>query len=137
VGKIHYARSIPRAKACRDVLLATEMNGEALSPAHGFPVRAIVPGWYGAASVKWLARILVSHQPFAGYFQTVDYSYWERRNGLPMLLPIQELLVKAEIARPAIAEVVPASAKYRVHGAAWTSDSEITKVEFSDNLGAT
>ena len=136
-GKLQFARSIPRAKACHDVLLAIKMNGEPLPPAHGFPVRAIVPGWYAAASVKWLARIVVSDHPFAGYFQTVDYSYWERRNGLPALSPIQQLLVKAEIARPAIAEIVPRSATYRVHGAAWTSDSEITMVEFSDNLGAT
>src|SRR5262245_10782974 len=53
-----FARSLPRAKALhRDTLLATRMNGEPLEPAHGFPVRLIVPGWYGVASVKWLARI--------------------------------------------------------------------------------
>jgi len=74
---------------------------------------------------------------FAGYFQTIDYSYWEKRDGLPTLVPIQELQVKAEIARPAIGEVVPANSDYRVHGAAWTSGVAIVKVEVSDNSGVT
>ena len=53
-GKISFSRSLPLAKACHDVLLAYEMNGEKLSASHGFPLRAIVPGWYAMASVKWL-----------------------------------------------------------------------------------
>jgi DMSO/TMAO reductase YedYZ molybdopterin-dependent catalytic subunit len=136
-GLLYFSRSVPRRKACRDVLLAVRMNGTPLSPAHGFTVRAIVPGWYAAASVKWLTRIVVSDQVFAGYYQTVDYSYWEKRDGLPTLVPIQELQVKAEIARPAMREVVPANSDYRMHGAAWTSDVEIVKVEISENSGAT
>lgn len=136
-GRIHYARSIPRGKALADVLLAYQMNGEALSPAHGFPVRVIVPGWYGMASVKWLARIVVSDRPFPGYFQSIHYAYWERRGGLPALVPITELQVKAEIARPHRDEVMPAGAKYRLHGAAWTSDAGIAQVDISDDRGAT
>lgn len=136
-GRIHFARGIPPAKACHDVLLAIRMNGVPLSPEHGFPLRAIVPGWYAAASVKWLSRILVTDLPFDGYFQTIDYSVWERRDGMPSLVPIRELLVKAEIARPAMGEVVPANSNYRVHGAAWTDDHEIVKVEISDDAGAT
>src|SRR6185503_4815635 len=59
-GVIHYARSLPRAEALRpDVLLAHRMNGEPLRPEHGAPVRALVPGWYGMASVKWLTRVVV------------------------------------------------------------------------------
>ncbi len=69
-GKIHYSRSLPLAKARADVLLATRMNGEPLPPAHGFPLRAVVPGWYGMASVKWLRRIIVTDQAFPGYFQS-------------------------------------------------------------------
>src|SRR4051812_26334299 len=53
-GKISYCRSLPLSKAREDVLLAHEMNGEKLSATHGFPIRAIVPGWYAMASVKWL-----------------------------------------------------------------------------------
>lgn len=132
-GKIRYARSLPMAKAMRpEVILAYQMNGEDLTPAHGFPLRAIVPGWYGAASVKWLNRIVLMDHEFRGYFQTADYTYWEQRNGLPIqLLPIREVEVKAEIARPALHEVVPANSDYRMFGAAWTGESEIAKVEVS------
>ena len=55
-GKINFARSVPVEKAMDDVLLAFAMNGEPLPAAHGFPLRAIVPGWYGMASIKWLQR---------------------------------------------------------------------------------
>jgi DMSO/TMAO reductase YedYZ molybdopterin-dependent catalytic subunit len=138
-GKINYARSLPLAKALNsDVLLAYRMNGEALSPAHGYPLRAVVGGWYGMASVKWLTRLLVIDRVFCGYFQTADYTFWERRDGLPIqLLPVGEMEVKAQIARPALHEVVPASSIYRMHGAAWTGDSEVAKVEVSTDGGKT
>src|SRR6266516_830283 len=55
-GELKFARSIPLEKARRDVLLAYKMNGEDLPPEHGFPVRAIVPGWYAMGSIKWLQR---------------------------------------------------------------------------------
>jgi DMSO/TMAO reductase YedYZ molybdopterin-dependent catalytic subunit len=136
-GKIQYSRSLPLAKAWEpDVLLAHRMNGDPLPPAHGFPLRAVVPGWYGMASVKWLTRVIVTDRSFRGYFQTSDYTYWERRDGLPIqLLPVTEIEVKAEISRPALREVVPANSVYRVHGAAWTGDSEVTQVEVSTDGG--
>ena len=49
------------------------MNGVPLPPQHGFPLRLIVPGWYGMTSVKWLTRIDVLDEPFAGYQQTQGY----------------------------------------------------------------
>lgn len=135
-GEIHYARSLPLDKARQpDVLLAYRMNGAELPAAHGFPLRAIVPGWYGMASVKWLTRIVVTDRPFNGYYQTVDYAYWERRDGLPTRVPVTELNVKAEIARPAMHEVVAANAAYRMHGAAWTGESDVVKVEVSADNG--
>ncbi len=135
-GPVHFARSMPLAKAQhQDVILAWRMNGEPLTPAHGFPVRAIVPGWYGMASVKWLRRIIVTDQPFQGYFQTMEYAYFERRHGLPTLVPVTELQVKALIARPALDEVIPAGQPYRVHGAAWTGETQVTGVEVSTNGG--
>jgi DMSO/TMAO reductase YedYZ molybdopterin-dependent catalytic subunit len=130
-GKINFARSIPLAKALDDVILAYEMNGAELSPDHGFPLRAIVPGWYAVASIKWLQRIIVTDKPFAGFYQTIDYSYWASRDGLNELTPISELQIKAEIARPHPGEIVPANANVRIHGAAWTGDADITKVEVS------
>jgi DMSO/TMAO reductase YedYZ molybdopterin-dependent catalytic subunit len=137
-GVIPYARSLPLGRARRpEVLLAYRMNGEDLPPGHGHPVRAIVPGWYGMASVKWLRRIIVADRPFHGYFQTFQYTIWERRHGLPSLVPVTELEVKAQIARPAPHEVVPKDSTYRVHGAAWTGESEVAKVEVSTDGGRT
>lgn len=137
VGEIHYARSLPLAKAREDVLLALESNDEPLSPGHGFPLRAVVPGWFGMASVKWLERIVVSATPFQGYYQSIDYTYWARRDGLPTLLPLSEMQVKAQIARPAMNEKVPAGKTYRIHGAAWAGESEVAEVEVSTDGGAT
>ena len=135
-GPIAFARSIPIDKAKSDsVLLATHMNGKPLPASHGYPLRAIVGGWYGMASVKWLTRIIVTDKPYRGFWQTLDYSYWERKDGLPTLLPIRGNEVKAAIARPALSEVVAAGKNYRVFGAAWAGESAVAKVEVSTDAG--
>jgi len=144
-GGLKFARSIPLQKARGDVLLAYKMNGEDLPPEHGFPVRAIVPGWYAMASVKWLQRIIVTDRPFTGYYQTIDYAYWQKteyahwRRGeeIAELTPITEMQVKAEIARPAEGETLGANANVCVSGAAWACDAEIAKVELSTDGGTT
>lgn len=130
-GKISYCRSLPLSKARADVLLAYEMNGDKLSDTHGFPLRAIVPGWYAMASVKWLRRIIVTAKPFNGFYQSLDYTYWDRSGVLPALTPITDLQTKAEIARPENGETIAANSVYRVHGAAWTGTGEVTGVEVS------
>jgi DMSO/TMAO reductase YedYZ molybdopterin-dependent catalytic subunit len=135
-GELRFSRSIPLSKARADVLLAYKMNGSDLPAEHGFPLRAIVPGWYAMASIKWLQRIIVTDQPFTGYYQTMDYAYWKRRGDIAELTSLTEMQVKAEIAKPAAGETVPANSIVRVHGAAWTSDGEITKVELSTDGGA-
>jgi DMSO/TMAO reductase YedYZ molybdopterin-dependent catalytic subunit len=137
-GKMHYAHSIPLRKALDDVLLAYEMNGEPLSDTHGAPLRAIVPGWYGMVAVKWLSRVIVTDQPFQGFYQTIEYTVWERSHeNLPVQVQLGPVPVKAQISRPEVGEVVPAGTKIWVQGTAWTSDSEVTKVEVSDDRGAT
>jgi DMSO/TMAO reductase YedYZ molybdopterin-dependent catalytic subunit len=136
-GELTFSRSVPLEKAKRDVLLAHRMNGADLPPEHGFPVRAIVPGWYAMASIKWLQRIIVSAEPFNGYYQTLDYAYWKRRGDIGELTPLSEMQIKAEIASPAQGEAVSANSNVRVHGAAWTSNGEIIKVEVSTDGGAT
>ena len=83
-GKIHFSRSLPKEKAMDDVLLVWKMNGEPLTPAHGYPLRAIVPGWYAMASIKWLQRIIVTKERYDGYYQTIDYSRWERTDSGPV-----------------------------------------------------
>jgi sulfite oxidase len=69
-----FGGSIDLAKALdAEVLLATELNGKALPTAHGFPLRAVVPGWIGARSVKWLGRITLREDPSPNYFQSKAY----------------------------------------------------------------
>ncbi len=135
--RIRYARSLPLAKALqRTVLLAYAMNGEPLPREHGAPLRAIVPGWYAMASVKWLTRIVVSARPFQGFFQTVDYSYWSASNGgQPERRPLAELAVKSQIARPEAGESFKAGSTYRVHGTAWSAVGQIEKIEISTDGG--
>jgi len=135
-GEIKFSRSIPLEKA-RDVLLAYKMNDVDLPAEHGFPVRAIVPGWYAMASIKWLQRIAVTDKPFNGYYQTLDYAFWKRRGDVAELVALSEMQTKAEIARPSEGEIVPANSNVRLHGAAWTGSGEITKVEISSDDGAT
>src|SRR2546428_1334282 len=130
-GDLNFARSIPLEKA-NDVLLAYKMNDVDLPPEHGFPLRAIVPGWYAMASIKWLTRVIAIGRPFTGYYQTLDYAFW--RNG--ELRPLSEMQTKAQIARPVNGETVLANSNVRVFGAAWTRD-EIGRVEVSTDAGST
>ena len=135
-GELKFARSIPIEKT-GDVLLAYKINDVDLPPEQGFPVRAIVPGWYAVASIKWLTRIVVTDRPFNGYFQTLDYAYWQRRGEMAERVALSELQTKAEIASPREGETVTASSTVRVRGAAWTGGAEITKVEVSTDGGST
>ncbi|MCO6006258.1 molybdopterin-dependent oxidoreductase [Actinoallomurus purpureus] len=66
-------RPLPVAKALDDVLLANEMNGRPLPPDHGFPVRLVVPGWVGIASIKWVGDIEVSDAPLSSPWNTTYY----------------------------------------------------------------
>src|SRR6202030_4101286 len=94
---ISYAWSLSRAKALQpEVLIAYQMNGRDLSRDHGFPVRAIVPGHYGMASVKWLTRIQAIRQPFHGYWQTSDYAYWDSMDERPVRRALGEMQLKSE-----------------------------------------
>jgi sulfite oxidase len=72
--RFQYGASIPLTKALgNEVILAYEMNGEALTPLHGAPLRVVVPGYIGARSVKWLERITVQDEPSQNYFQRRAY----------------------------------------------------------------
>ncbi len=136
-GELNFVRSVPLKKAQEDVLLAYKMNGKDLPPENGFPVRAIVPGWYAMSSVKWLQRVIVTDQAFSGYYQMIDYAYWKRSGQIAERVPLNELQVKAQIARPNAGEIILANSSVRVNGAAWASEVELTKVELSTDGGAT
>ena len=133
---ITYARSLPRAKAMEeDVLIAYRMNGRDLPKDHGYPARAIVPGHYGMASVKWLTRIYAVCEPFHGYWQTSDYAYWASTDGKPVRRPLGEMKLKSEIARPRVHETLPSNSVYTVCGAAWAGETDVTEIAVSTNGG--
>jgi DMSO/TMAO reductase YedYZ molybdopterin-dependent catalytic subunit len=135
---ICYARGLSREKAMRrEVLVAYLMNGRDLTRDHGYPVRAIVPGHYGMAAVKWLTRIRTLREPFRGYWQTSDYGYWDDAQGQPVRRALGEIQVKSEIARPGVYETLAPSAPYHVTGAAWSGETEVTEVAVSTDGGET
>jgi DMSO/TMAO reductase YedYZ molybdopterin-dependent catalytic subunit len=81
------------------------MNGEPLPLQHGYPLRLVVPGWYGVASVKWLTTIELVDHPFDGYWQTTKYCY-ETAAGDREPVTLQR--VRALITEPADGDTLPA-----------------------------
>lgn len=135
---ISYSWSLPRAKALRsEVLIAYQMNGRELPRDHGFPVRAIVPGHYGMASVKWLTGIQAVREPFHGYWQTTDYAYWTMMEGKPVRRPLGEMQVKSQIARPRVYETLAPNRIYTISGAAWAGETSVTEIAVSTDGGQT
>jgi DMSO/TMAO reductase YedYZ molybdopterin-dependent catalytic subunit len=133
---ISYAWSVPRAKAIQpEVLIAYQMNGRDLPRDHGFPVRAIVPGHYGMASVKWLTRIQAVRQPFHGYWLTSDYAYWASMDGRPVRRPLGEMNLKSQIARPRVYETLAPNRIYTVSGAAWSGETDVAEIAVSTDGG--
>jgi len=137
-GPLAFARSLPRHKAIqREVLIAYLMNGRDLPLDHGYPVRAIVPGHYGMASVKWLTRIQAVGEPFRGYWQTSDYGYWDSVDGQPVRRALGEMKVKSEIARPRMYETLVPNRMYTITGAAWAGETVVSEIAVSTDGGQT
>ncbi len=96
-----YGRSLSPALAMdEDVLIAWAMNGAPLPPQNGFPLRLVVPGWYGMASVKWLNRIEALTQPFTGYQQAGNYIYRQKAGDTGT--PVSTMRVKSLMVPPGI-----------------------------------
>jgi DMSO/TMAO reductase YedYZ molybdopterin-dependent catalytic subunit len=130
-----FARSLPLAKALDpDTLLATRMNGEPLEPIHGFPVRLLVPGWYGVASVKWLKRVEVIREPFLGYFQSTKYTIQQSGSGGPERVIVGPMALKSEIIRPRAGETFGVGTN-RLFGVAWAGQEAVARVEVSTDGG--
>ena len=138
-----FIRSIPIEKALdEDTLVATHMNHAPLTKHHGFPARALVPGWIGASWCKWLTEIKVLDKEFEGEFMKEAYRI--PRQPIPpgsSISPdntraLTELSTKSVIAGPIHGATVKAGA-IRIHGAAWTSGAEITRVDVSTDAGTT
>jgi DMSO/TMAO reductase YedYZ molybdopterin-dependent catalytic subunit len=116
-----------------DVLVAYAMNGEPLTHEHGFPARAVVPGYFGRNSVKWLSRITLAAARPEGLFTTRLYNRRVDVDGREDVAPAHELDVNAVIVRPADRDRVPPG-RHLVTGWAWSS-SPITRVELSTDGG--
>ena len=111
-------------------LLAYAMNGEPLPERHGYPLRLIVPGWYGVASVKWLTEIELIENAFAGYFQTDKYVYEWERDGRVVRDPVTVARVRSMITEPASDAEIPAG-NLAIRGLAWSGAAPIARVEVS------
>jgi DMSO/TMAO reductase YedYZ molybdopterin-dependent catalytic subunit len=132
-----FARSLPLEKALHpDTLLATHMNGEPLEPSHGYPLRLIVPGWYGVASVKWVERIEAVTEPFRGYFQSVKYTIEHATGSGRRIDVVGPMPVKSEILRPSDGTILGVGGN-RIFGMAWAGESAVAAVEISTDGGET
>jgi DMSO/TMAO reductase YedYZ molybdopterin-dependent catalytic subunit len=137
----HYERSLPLAEASRDeVLLAYAINGQPLPPQHGFPLRLIVPGWYGMAHVKWLRGITVVANGFGGYQQAMAYHY--RLTDDDSGVPVTRILPRALMVPPGIPDFFSrvrflAPSRQVLTGRAWSGCAPVTKVEVSTDGGRT
>jgi DMSO/TMAO reductase YedYZ molybdopterin-dependent catalytic subunit len=134
-----YERSLPLAEANRDeVLLAYAINGQPLPPQHGFPLRLIVPGWYGMAHVKWLRAITVVANGFGGYQQAMAYHY--RLTDDDSGVPVTRILPRALMVPPGIPDFISrvrflAPSRQVLTGRAWSGCAPITKVDVSTDGG--
>ena len=128
-----YGRSLPIEEVQRpEVMLAYEMNGRPLEPQHGFPVRLLVPGWYGMTSVKWLTRIEVARKPYLGYQQADAYRY--QRDEQDPGKPVTRQLVRALMIPPGIPDFLTRhryveSGPVELSGRAWSGLAPVTRVE--------
>lgn len=136
-----YQRSLPVEEAMREeVLLAYAMNGEPLPATHGFPLRLLVPAWYGMASVKWLRSITAIAEPFEGVQQTLLYRY--RRSEDDPGTPVTRQKPRALMVPPGIPEFLSRvrhvrAGRTEIHGRAWSGQGTVSRVEFSADGGGT
>ncbi len=128
-----FSRSLSVSEAMRpEVLLCYEMNGESLPHEHGFPVRLIVPGWYGVANVKWLSRIDVMETRWAGRFMAKDYvTIREEARAGGETVWTQKVVGRARI-KSITARVVSRGGRYQIQGAAWGGPIHRVEVRVGD-----
>lgn len=131
----NFERALPIDEAMLDgVILAWEANGQPLPPAHGFPLRLVVPTWYGMASVKWLKSITVIDHPFQGVEQSLVYrkTYTASDTGRP----IQKKEVRSTMKPPGIPDLLTRQrflerGTHTIRGKAWSGYGRITRVQVS------
>jgi DMSO/TMAO reductase YedYZ molybdopterin-dependent catalytic subunit len=116
------------------------MNGGPLPPQHGFPLRLLVPGWYGMTNVKWLTRITVLEEPFTGFQNAVGYRMYEA-DGTPGE-PVTRMLPRSLMVPPGVPDFMTRErhldpGQVTLTGRAWSGHAPIERVEVSTDGGAT
>jgi DMSO/TMAO reductase YedYZ molybdopterin-dependent catalytic subunit len=140
-GEQRYERALTVDEALgSDAVLAWDLNGAALPPQHGFPLRLVVPGWYGMTNVKWLAEVRVVTERFDGYQQ--DRSYRLRQAEDDVGEPVTRMLPRALMAPPGIPEFLTrerrlARGRCALEGRAWSGRAPIAAVDVSTDAGRT
>ncbi len=134
-----YERALPIAEA-EHALLAYEMNGAPLPPQHGFPLRLVVPGWYGMQNVKWLTRITVLDEPYTGFQNAVAYRIYGA-DGEPGE-PVTRMLPRSLTVPPGVPDFMTRTRHLEpgpvtLIGRAWSGFGSIEQVEVSTDAGAT
>lgn len=130
-----FSRSLATAEALRpEVLVAYAMNGQALAPQHGAPLRLVVPDWYGMASVKWLERIEAIDRAFDGVQQALSYHF--RAVPGERGAPCTRMRVNSLMAPPGIPDYYGRSrtlgaGAVEILGRAWSGNAPIQRVEFA------
>ena len=136
-----FARSLPVDEAMSDgVILAWEVNGVPLPPQHGFPLRLIVPGWYGMVSIKWLRSIEAIDHAFAGAEQAISYRV--KTSDADPGYPVTRQNVRALLVPPGIPDLMSRErfvfpGEHELVGCAWSGVAPIVRVEVSDDGGET
>ena len=131
----YYQRSLSIKEVMRDdVLLAYYMNGEPLQPQHGYPVRLLVPGWYGMTHVKWLKSIEAVDKPFKGYQMIRSYRFAKSADdpGDPItLIKVRALMIPPGIPDFLTRTRLVKAGAVKLSGKAWVGRSEIVQVDVS------
>jgi sulfane dehydrogenase subunit SoxC len=137
----NYQRSLPLEEALREeVLLAYELNGSMLPPQHGYPLRLLVPGWYGMTSVKWLGRITVLDRPFDGFQMAKRYRL--QRDEDDPGTPLTRMAPRALTIPPGVPEF-HSRERYlqrgacKLRGRAWSGWAPVAGVDVSVDGGKT
>lgn len=137
----YYQRALSPADAIRDeVMLAYEMNGRPLEPQHGYPLRLLVPGWYGMTSVKWLTSIEAIGREFDGFQQATAYRYTDDPDDFGT--PVTTINARAMMVPPGVPDFLTRTrlveaGLVQLSGRAWAGRRTVTRVELSADGGAT
>jgi len=131
-GSAH-ARSVPMEKVLDDTLIVYAMNGEALRPENGYPVRVVIPGWEGNVSVKWLRRIKVGDQPWYLRSETARYTDPMPEGKWRKFSMVMEC--KSVITTPSGGQKLGKPGFHEVRGLAWSGAGKVRAVDVSFDGG--